>query len=426
MRCFRWPRLLACARILLACIAAGMLAIPAHAQLIGGAAPSMGGTPELPLVVDAASHVVVMEYESWFGPDAVTFQDAEAMPLLQSADMQGIGGGYDSADPAVIKRHVAWMQFMGMDAALIDVSNNVGCIFSTGPVSTRYCNPADAGFRRSNRTILSNTGNLYQAWSALRTPLKLIPQLGCLDNLDLAPGSDGKSGLQKEAEYFGALMDRYPDMNVEYLGHPLMLLYIGTPVDTGLLARAKAVLHASGLDAKYTIRINAGYLDSQSTFWANPDQQPTGPIQIAPRFDFWSWVDRYKQAYALDPTYNMAASLFPARMENFTVSIATAGEDGWGCPAPTYCPDDALRYQGSAYATLDGFMKLARTLDPVFLIVHQFNEFSMSDEGWNADTSDDIEPTRKPLGWEYSALEAVRDQIQTYRFVTRFPRGTPP
>jgi hypothetical protein len=71
-------------------------------------------------------------------------------------------------------------------------------------------------------------------------------------------------------------------------------------------------------------------------------------------------------------------------------------------------------------------MKLARTLDPVFLIVHQFNEFSMSDEGWNADTSDDIEPTRKPLGWEYSALEAVRDQIQTYRFVTRFPRGTPP
>jgi hypothetical protein len=57
-----------------------------------------------PLAVDADSHVVVMEYEAWFGPHAVTFQNSAAKPLLQSADMQPVGGGYDSADPAVIKR----------------------------------------------------------------------------------------------------------------------------------------------------------------------------------------------------------------------------------------------------------------------------------------------------------------------------------
>jgi hypothetical protein len=57
-----------------------------------------------------------MEYEAWFGPNAVTFQGSSAMPLLESADMQPVGGGYDSADPAVIAQHVAWMEYMGIDA----------------------------------------------------------------------------------------------------------------------------------------------------------------------------------------------------------------------------------------------------------------------------------------------------------------------
>jgi hypothetical protein len=91
-----------------------------------------------PLVVDSNSHVVVMEYEAWFGPKAVTFQGSSAMPLLQSADMQAVGGGYDSADPAVIKQHVAWLEYMGIDAALIDVTNNVSCIFDSEWFAKKY------------------------------------------------------------------------------------------------------------------------------------------------------------------------------------------------------------------------------------------------------------------------------------------------
>jgi hypothetical protein len=64
--------------------------------------------PVGPLVVGSNSHLVVMEYENWFGPKAVTFQGTAAMPLLQSKDMQAVGGGYDSADPAVIKKHLEW------------------------------------------------------------------------------------------------------------------------------------------------------------------------------------------------------------------------------------------------------------------------------------------------------------------------------
>ncbi|MGB2662761.1 MAG: hypothetical protein WAK48_02080 [Candidatus Acidiferrum sp.] len=44
-------------------------------------------------------------------------------------------------------------------------------------------------------------------------------------------------------------------------------------------------------------------------------------------------------------------------MENFTASIATAGQNGWGCPNPSelpYCSDDALRYgKNRSYETFD-------------------------------------------------------------------------
>lgn len=89
----------------------------------------------VPLQVNSNSRVAVLEYEAWFGPRAVTFQNAEAMPILQSSDMVPVGGGYDSADPNVIAQHVQWMEYMGIDAVTIDLTNNVGCIFSTGPVS---------------------------------------------------------------------------------------------------------------------------------------------------------------------------------------------------------------------------------------------------------------------------------------------------
>jgi hypothetical protein len=52
-------------------------------------------------------------------------------PVLQSADMQPVGGDYDSADPAVIQQHVAWLERIGVDAALIEVTKNVSCIFNS-------------------------------------------------------------------------------------------------------------------------------------------------------------------------------------------------------------------------------------------------------------------------------------------------------
>jgi hypothetical protein len=57
-------------------------------------------------------------------------------------------------------------------------------------------------------------------------------------------------------------------------------------------------------------------------------------------------------------------------------------------------------------------MTYARQLDPIFLIIHQFNEFVRPDEGFDANTTDDIDPSNL---WESSALKAVRTQIEIYR-----------
>jgi hypothetical protein len=378
--------------------------------------------PWRPLFVTESSHVVVTEYEAWFGPNAVTFQTSAAQPVLQSADMQAIGGGYDSADPAVIKRHVEWMESMDFDAALIEVTNNVSCIFNSREFAQKYLQNCSDLFRSENQSIRDNTGNLYPAWSKLGTRLKLIPMLGGIDQDVLYKDTDGATAFEKELEYFGKRIEEHPDLSVIYEGKPLMLIYLGasqdpTVADNPLWLQIRQFLKSHPeLAEKYTFRMMAGYLDSQSDLWASRGT-PDGPVEINPEFGFWSWVDRLNTSCALAlcpyyPSFNKIGR----RVENFSASIATAGQNGWGCPNPNelpYCPDDALRYgKNGAYETFESFMAIARELKPIFLILHQFNEFNSSDEGWDANTNDDIEPANQ---WGSRALEIVRDQIRFYR-----------
>jgi hypothetical protein len=376
-------------------------------------------------MVNAHSHVVVMEYEAWFGPNAVTFQGTAAKPLLQSADMQAVGGGYDSADPAVIQQHVEWMESIGIDATINDLTNNVSCIFNSEQFIKKYLPYCTPSFRVNNQNIRDNTGNLFPAWTALGTPLKIIPLLGGGDPTVLYEDLDGKTALEKEIDYFGALMRQYPDRQLIYQGKPLMLIFLGAaqdpnPADHPLWFQIREFLkNHPAIDGQYTFREMAGYLDSQSYLWLHQGT-PDGPVEVKPAYGFWSWVDRLNTYCQLPlcpyyPSYNRAGS----RVENLTASIATAGQNGWGCPhteAPPYCPDDALRFEGPfgndyAYPTFKAFMDYARELDPIFLIIHQFNEFVPPDEGWNAETDDDSEPANL---WGFGALESLRQQIRLY------------
>jgi hypothetical protein len=378
-----------------------------------------------PLVVDGNSHVIVMEYEAWFGPQAATFQGSSAMPLLQSADMQAVGGGYDSADPAVIRQHVAWLESLGVDAAISDLTNNVSCIFNSEWFVKKYVPDCSPSFRANNQNIRDNTGNLYPAWSALGTHLKLIPLLGGINSNVLIPDKDGKNAFEKEVEYFGARPRQYPNLGLIYEGKPLMIIFLGAAQDPNaanhpLWFRLEEFLQRHPeITARYTFKFMAGYLDSQPGLWATQGT-PNGPIKINPTYGFWSWVDRLNATCTgplcpYYPSYNEIQTQTGRRVENFTASIATAGQNGWGCPnpdAPPYCPDDALRFgDDGSYSTFDAFMAYAKQLDPIFLIIHQFNEFVPPDEGFDANTNDDIEPANL---WG-NDLRIVKEEIKAYR-----------
>jgi hypothetical protein len=410
--------------VLAACVMTAAAYFPAEAQAISAVSSAAPGAP---LAVDGESHIVVMEYEAWFGPNAVTFQGTAAKPRLQSADMQPVGGGYDSADPAVVQQHVAWMEYMGFDAAISEVTNNVSCIFNSEWFIKKYipyCTPA---FRLQNQTIRDNTGNLYPAWTKLGTRLKLIPLLGGSDQDVLYTDLDGKTAFEKEIEFFGSLLQKYPQRQVVYKGKPLMLIFIGAAqdpnrADNPLWFQIRNFLrNHPEIASQYTFRMMAGYLDAQPGLWATQGT-PDGPVEINPGYGFWSWVDRLKAscpppACPYYPSYNETAGRSGLRVENFTASIDTAGvEAGWGCPnpnSPPYCPDDALRFgEHRSYVTLHAFMHYARQLDPIFLIIHQFNEFVPPDEGFDANTDDDIEPANL---WGRGALHAVRHEIRVYR-----------
>lgn len=56
-------------------------------------------------------------------------------------------------------------------------------------------------------------------------------------------------------------------------------------------------------------------------------------------------------------------------------------------------------------------MDYAEQLKPTFLFIDQFNEFVPPDEGWNANTDDDIEPAN--LGG--NDLDTGKRQIDLYR-----------
>jgi hypothetical protein len=409
----------------LALAAATFLAAAPHlqAQALPASPPSPSDTP---LVVDGHSHIVVMEYEAWFSPHAATFQGTAAKPLLQSKDMQPVGGGYDSADPAVIRQHVAWIESLGVDAAISEVTNNVACIFNSETFIKKYIPNCTPAFRASNQIIRTNTGHLYPAWTELGTRLKLIPLLGGFDENILIKDIDGKTAFEKEIDFFGSLLQQYPGRQVVYQGKPLMLIFLGAaqdpnPADNPLWYQLRKFLKKHPeLETKYTFIMMAGYLDSQPGLWATQGV-PSGPIEIAPQYDFWSWVDRSNPTCTFPtcpyyPSYNLVDTDSGPRVENLTVSISTAGEFGWGCPIENqlpYCPDDALRFdENHSYATFASFMAYARQLQPIFLLIHQFNEFVQPDEGFDANTDDDIEPADL---WGYSALTAVRQQIQLYR-----------
>ncbi len=176
------------------------------------------------LNVTASSHVVVMQYEAWFGPNGVGFEGSPSQPLLSSQSMRSAGRpGYDSADPQVLAQHTRRLRAMGVDAVLADLTNGVNCTFFS--VWLPYC--GDAPTYAKVQTIRSNTANLYPAFTQLGTPLKIIPLVGGFDAIDFDTDTNGKTAIEEDLDWFAGLMAQYPRLNVLVDGQPLVVIYVG-------------------------------------------------------------------------------------------------------------------------------------------------------------------------------------------------------
>ena len=375
-------------------------------------------SPQAPLTVDRnSSSVIVMEYEAWFTSlhSLSSFQHFYA-PLLKSANMTAGGqAGYDSQDPLVIKQHIAWLEALGVNAVIAEQTNGAPCDMNYGTVTNcvHFLNrnksdlSGQPGYSASINSINQSTFNLYPAFANNGTAIKIIPMVdGWEPEVYSGVGSNNKTVFDNQIQAYLQQMNEYPQLNVIYDGKPLMVVYLSAPqqpgVKTSVLSLAKkAILKYRN---RLTIRLMAGFIDSQPSLWTPNVTGISGLHPVNPAYQTWSWVDRLNSAKGVMPSYTTAGS----RVEAFTVSVATPGtkvvngDGGWNAP-------DAGLYNNGQ--TFNQFLQYAKQLNPIFLIVDQFNEYGTPDQGVDEQHSNDIEPT---VQWGNAKYEIVQAALLSY------------
>lgn len=262
-------------------------------------------------------------------------------------------------------------------------------------------------FRSQNQTIRDNTGNLYPAWSKLGTMLRLIPLLGGIDADVLIPDTDGKTAFEKEIAYFGSLMAQYPGRNVIYQGKPLMVIFLGAaqdpnPSDSPLWWQLEQfVKQHPEIEAKYTFRLMAGYLDAQPDRWRRPGRLTAPSKSVRHMASGAGSIALTRLARSLPaPISPPTTWQAPGWRTSLLPSLRREWRPDGAAPIPTRCPIVlTIRFAGpSGTRTRPWNLSWRKPagLSPIFLFIHQFNEFTPPDQGFDANTDDDI--SRRTFG----------------------------
>ncbi|HEX5481887.1 MAG TPA: hypothetical protein VFZ08_04600 [Terriglobia bacterium] len=312
-------------------------------------------------IVDDPNHLVIMEYETWFGPGYAKWGKEEAVPIL---------GRYSSLDPRILRQHALWFDEMGFNVVELDWTNNL-----TKPF------PDSAA-----KECIAATNELYKVYSAMAQHPKILFLVGpehnrWMNRKDIYAGPWFKEQLNFLYEHY-VNNPKYREMYVKYEGKPLILLYLNGP-------RAGPLPDIQ--DSRFTIRYVGAWL--QTTH--------------AEKYGAWSWYDQKPI-----PTY------YHGRVEALTVC------DGYPATKPPaknlsywLSPDAGGKNYGATYRTQ---WHAALKYKPLFLFVNQWNEFVPPDQ-YNVNLSNDMEPTlitekgdSRPSGWGFSYMRLTRDEIAAY------------
>jgi hypothetical protein len=312
-------------------------------------------------IVDDPDHMVVMEYETWFGPGYAGWGKEEATPIL---------GRYSSLDPRVVRQHALWFNEMGFNTVELDWTNNLTEAF-----------PSPSG-----KECIAATDLLFQVYAGMPQHPKVLFMVGPEHNLwrNLKDAYTGPWFNQQMDYLYEHYINnpKYRDMYVTYLGKPLMLLYLNGP-RTG----PPPEIH----DDRFTIR----YVGA----WQQAMHQE--------QYGVWSWYDQsptptyyQKKAEALTVTDGYPAADLSKRSELDWIDWNAGGKN-----------------DGETYRSQ---WQVAMRFKPRFLFINQWNEFVPPDQ-YNVNLSNDMEPTLlteqgdpRASGWGFDYFNITRDEIAAY------------
>lgn len=387
-------------RVLMAAAAVGMAPVLAGCSLPG----SSGSSNDGPLIG--------MEYETWFTcavgtqPSTANIQTqaAEKLAAIQLAtggsakltqynalqlatlshDVDGscstrpsagwntreatpVLGTYESANPAVIKKHAELISGAGVDFLWLDWTNNLGGNWNNGV----------------GLGIMAATYSLAKTYLTLQTHPKFALVLGFDDGQVGTPTFDSQLNMVYD------LFIKPPEMRALYqyfLGKPLLGIFGGPNF-----------AQPSFSDPRFTIRWVGGF-----------DEVTHGNL-----LGRWSWIDRAPQV-----TYRTVLNSKGVPHQVPEAVTVAAGWPGGGGRATGGWSSQGARHHGQTLLTQ---WKVAFDAQPEVVLLCQWNEFAEPDQ-WSPEWSNDMEPTQLNGygaqgngGWGTYYLDLTTTMVEAYK-----------
>lgn len=395
------------------------MAMPTHTQ-------AATNTTVGPIVViPGQTHLIGIFYTPNYGPNGVHWSNAPwfsyTKPTYNSPSMEQFGGGPDSADEQLIRNDMRLFAQIGIDYIVIDWSNEVGCSFDP-----QFC-PGDTAEARlefyniAAAAMKSNIAKIYKIVSDMKlageVDMGIVPFIGGQESFrigserfqDFLPGSNGKSGIQNQMDYFLNLqIYEYPWLSlINQDGLPLQQTYNGAWqawADNPDAAWVKVDQAAEGISSvtgkKYSESMwlehfGACFDDQGYNRIFGQGVTPTlhGPNQ--PKGGWNSFGDRKREDLWYLPTFNVWPDGTP---KNFNPLFGMFGKGGpgmetaWGTPPGLYAPDATLARGGQ---TIRESFATAEQLRPTLVTIIQYNQNGYGDQGFDFETTNNAIETER-------------------------------
>lgn len=275
-------------------------------------------------------------------------------------------GYYTSFDREVIRQHAEWLYDAGIDFVWLDWSNNVAYF------------PGEGGEGSGQETIELSTEIMFEEYAKLDRR----PRISIFAGVTGAPEAVEDGRLQRKADQIYDMYVSHPEygkLMFQYLGKPLLVLYVNTPTPwpDGVPAWD---------DPRFTVRWMTGYVTEQRSLRTD---------DLVSKYGYWSWEDRGKQTY----------TVHDGRPESMVVvaSWRKQAEEG----EPGYIPA-AGRRNGETFREQ---WARAREIGPRIVTVVSWNEWVKGEQP-SVEVSKDIEPS-KELGRFY--LDLMKQEIAKFK-----------